>query len=552
MKTKEGFEHYAISQVNKKLIYQIKELCESLGFYTNISEPKYNGNINGYKSQPIFELYISGENIHHIPVRLEKKKIKQHNYIKNPLHSVFTIEKLNQDKYYGIEIDGDQLFLLQDYTIVHNSPTLVVYEEIGKWKKGLIRKTKKFVDISLWTETTKTGLSVDIGTGGDMKAGAADMERMVYNPKANNFVEYNNRWTKEGDNLALSKVGHFSPKWMYKIVDKDGNPQKEESLIKIEAEILNVPPDERITERANQACYLNEMFLIPGGGFFGEEIVGNLNAQKSDINTHKDLKTFVKNYRLEWIDKRDITKGVKAIQDDEKGWCKIHELPTTHKKTGEVIQNLYGAATDSYDYDEALTSSSKGSCWIYKRLYSADQIYRTWVAGYVERPETAEGGADLFYERCAMLCVFYRAINLIEWSKIRIFDWFKRNNLTSYLKERPQFVLARLIKDTKQVNEYGIDPATKPEWLKSLRDHLAEPENIKKVYFVDLLEAWANFKYDPSGKKYNCDITISTSLNLILEEDERLLEIGREEPENKRRSFPVYSTDEDGNFAMSF
>lgn len=434
-------------------------------------------------------------------------------------------------------------------TVSRFSPTLIVYEEIGKWKRGLIKQTKKFVDISLKTETQKTGRSVYIGTGGDMKAGAADLERMAYHPRSHQLVEYINKWSKE-DGAPLVKVGHFTPKWMYKILDEDGNPSKWESIKLIEKEIADTDPEDRITETSQQACWLNEVFLVPGGGFFGEEIVMNLNLRRTLINQHKDYNNMVKRYKLNWVDRNDKWKGVKWELDEVKGWALILEFPEKDKG-GSVYQNLYGATTDSYDFDEALTSSSKGSCWIYKRFLSADRVYRTWVAGYVERPSTAEGGADLFYERTAMLCVLYNAINLIEWSKVRIFDWYKKNRLTSLLKERPQFVLAKLINDSKQVNEYGIDPSTKPDWLKMLRDYLAIKENIDKIFFVELLEAWANFKYDPSGKKYNCDITISTALSIVLEEDEQLLKVAsEEEKEPARRLVPAFTSDENGDLVM--
>ena len=428
------------------------------------------------------------------------------------------------------------------------TPTVIVYEEIGKWKKGLLKQTKKFVDISLKTETYKTGMSVYIGTGGDMDAGAADLERMAYNPIAHDIIPFTNKWM-ENEVGALVKVGHFTPKWMYKIVDNDGNPQKEASIKLIKEQIAKAEPEDRITETSQQACYINEAFLIPGGGFFGEEIVNNLNAQKTEINSHKGLRNMVKRYRLSWKDINNWFKGVDYKIDDEKGWCSILELPERDENKA-VFRNLYGAATDSYDFDEALTSSSKGSVWIYKRFLNADRVYRTWVAGYVERPTTAEGGADLFYERTLMVCVMYNALNLIEWSKIRIFDFFKTHGAHSFLKERPQFVLARLIKESKQVNEYGIDPATKSDWLKLLRDYLADPENIKKVYFVELLEAWASFKYDPSGRKYNCDITISTSLNLVLEKDEMLISVQSTEVRTKRRLTPVYESNSDGDIVM--
>ena len=423
------------------------------------------------------------------------------------------------------------------------TPTLIVYEEIGKWKKGSVKKVKKYVDISLKTTTKKTGWSVFIGTGGDMKAGAADLEKIVYNPRANNIPEYFNQWSKR-DATNMIKVGNFVPKWWYKVLDEDGNPYKEKSIELIKKEIANVEPEDRITETSQQACYLEDVFLVAGGGFFGDVIVGNLNARKSDILTHKDLRNKVKRYNLYWIDPKNWWKGV-YYEVSDNGWALISELPETDKN-GIVYENLYGAGTDSYDYDEALTSSSKGACWIYKGFLDANHTYNKWVAGILERPETSVGGAEVFYEHTCLLIIMYRAKNLIEWSKILIFDFYKRNNMSSFLKERPEMVLSTMINDSKQVNKYGIDPATKPEWLKILRDHLSIPENIENIDFVELCEAYANFKYDPTGKKYNCDITIATSLDLVLKKDETFISVQSTEQKQKRRNAPVYVTNERG------
>ena len=56
-----------------------------------------------------------------IPVKLERKKLQFKNE-RNPLLTGITIKPIGYDEYYGFSIEGeDKLFLLEDYTIVHNS-----------------------------------------------------------------------------------------------------------------------------------------------------------------------------------------------------------------------------------------------------------------------------------------------------------------------------------------------------------------------------------------------------------------------------------------------
>ena len=45
-------------------------------------------------------------------------------------------------------------------------------------------------------------------------------------------------------------------------------------------------------------------------------------------------------------------------------------------------------------------------------------------------------------------------------------------------------------------------------------------EVISKMDDVEQLRRFAKFKYDPTGKKYNCDVTISSALSIIHQKDE--------------------------------
>ena len=187
-----------------------------------------------------------------------------------------------------------------------------------------------------------------------------------------------------------------------------------------------------------------------------------------------------------------------------------------------------------------------GSITIYKTFnpFSPLSFSNHWVARITERPSVEEGGSELFYEHTAMLCIYYGcAINLIEYSNVLIINWYRNNGFEFLLKERPEFVSASMVIKSKTVNRFGIDPNTKLQWLKMLKDHLVL-ENIQKMRDIDQISRFAKFRYDPTGQKYNDDVVISSALNIVLAKDEEYLEVNEEEKENKDDwyNYPVYMT----------
>lgn len=65
-------------------------------------------------------IYISGM-VSKIPVRKESKSMSVGYDNKNSLRTSFKYEELGWGSYYGFKIDGDHRYLLDDYTITHNS-----------------------------------------------------------------------------------------------------------------------------------------------------------------------------------------------------------------------------------------------------------------------------------------------------------------------------------------------------------------------------------------------------------------------------------------------
>lgn len=117
---KKGYDLYFD---NKFLMDDVIYICRSLGFHTII------------KSNHIF---ITGNNINEIPIKLEQNKInficstddlltydiivKPVNYLNNNFNSSLNSNFNNiLDDYYGFEIDGNKRFVLGDFTVTHNT-----------------------------------------------------------------------------------------------------------------------------------------------------------------------------------------------------------------------------------------------------------------------------------------------------------------------------------------------------------------------------------------------------------------------------------------------
>lgn len=426
------------------------------------------------------------------------------------------------------------------------SPTWVWMEEIGKGKKNWSIETAGYIKPSIEAEGgIKTGYITYIGTGGEMEDGVYDLEERHYNPNDYNLLAFENRFDDEPNK---NLVGHFTSKaWFYK-TDKDGNSLLEESKSELLKERVLLNSKARFLHTTQYPIYASEVFYTTGGGFFGEEIVQLLNERTAYINNHKEEFKEKRGW-LSWKDARNKSKGVEFKADPD-GEFYIFEHPEENQD-GEVPVNLYFGGTDSYDQDVSYHSDSLGACYIYKNFITADKSYKLWTARIVQRPTEAEGGAERFYENTALLCMYYNARNLIEFSKWRIIDWYVRNGLASVLKERPDLILASFINQTKATNRYGIDPSTKKDWLNLLRE-LLTLDFIMKMQDLDQLRRFAKFRYDSTGLKYNCDHTIASALSIIHQKDEQDLAAAYSSDKKKKEDrVGYYKMDYEGNITYS-
>lgn len=110
---------YEIVQKNFRLAYDIVVLARSLGFRVSIKDKVATLKSRDYTC-PVKRITIYGD-IDKIPVKVAHKKAKARQINKNPLVHGIEVIKESVDKYYGFTIDGDRLFLLEDFTVVHNT-----------------------------------------------------------------------------------------------------------------------------------------------------------------------------------------------------------------------------------------------------------------------------------------------------------------------------------------------------------------------------------------------------------------------------------------------
>jgi len=113
---------YSITQKRENLADDICFLARSLGFaaYKKTCRKKcQTGAVGTY-----FRVHISGD-CSVIPVKIERKKCHKREQVKDVLLTgIEVIDTGEMDEFYGFEVDDNHLFLLGDFTVVHNSLAL--------------------------------------------------------------------------------------------------------------------------------------------------------------------------------------------------------------------------------------------------------------------------------------------------------------------------------------------------------------------------------------------------------------------------------------------
>lgn len=110
---------FEITQKSDRLSDDIIELAKSLGFL--VTHRKKISTIKSINFEGVYNrIFISG-NTNEIPMKILRKRASTRRQIKNVLRTSFNLKSIGVGEYFGFLVDGNHLFCLDDFTVVHNT-----------------------------------------------------------------------------------------------------------------------------------------------------------------------------------------------------------------------------------------------------------------------------------------------------------------------------------------------------------------------------------------------------------------------------------------------
>ncbi|MBI3840650.1 MAG: AAA family ATPase [Thaumarchaeota archaeon] len=112
---------------SKHLADDVAFVSRSLGFYVfareKLSHDQF-GHVGLYH-----RVGISGD-VSKIPTRISRKQAPTRRQKKSVLRTGFTLKSLGEEEYFGFRVDSDQRYLLDDFTVTHNSGKTMIADKL--------------------------------------------------------------------------------------------------------------------------------------------------------------------------------------------------------------------------------------------------------------------------------------------------------------------------------------------------------------------------------------------------------------------------------------
>lgn len=472
--------NFEIIQKLESVTAGIVYIARSLGIKTTVKTKVVNG-CTYYRIFLLSKGWI-------IPTKVKRKQCPEYTALqKNPLECRFDVESIGIDDYYGFEVDGDQLCLLEDFTIVHNCPNL-----------------QKALDVTL-SNTESGAISVGTiriyGTGGTKGANWAAFSKAFYNPKMNKMLCMENVWDI---NKRHEVCGFFFPQvWDCEPYVERGNSiiftayawDKQDK----ENHFHNNDSETHIIYKAQRANTPAEAFINTTENMFASP---ELNLHVSDLINDNATRFFQDG----WIVVNDLGNSNKAefipkaecIKRDIFGKGRFHEFVNqvphgsrddTHGcvrmyyrpflVNGEVPKDLYFVSVDAYKVDKAQKdvtdkhSLYSAQVWMRSNTITPYPNQKLLVCEYIGRLDTMEQNDIVTMGMCLM----YNAECCPEAGTGETVSNFIKYKLRRYLMLDPTNANTRKLTNPNN-NDYGIvigDGDKKYNGLRMLKEFIYEP-----------------------------------------------------------------------------
>ena len=472
--------NFEIIQKLESVTAGIVYIARSLGIKTTVKTKVVNG-CTYYRIFLLSKGWI-------IPTKVKRKQCPEYTALqKNPLECRFDIESIGKDEYYGFEVDGDSLCLLEDFTIFHNCPNL-----------------QKALDVTL-SNTESGAISVGTirvyGTGGTKGANWAAFSKAFYNPKMNKMLCMENVWDI---NKRHEVCGFFFPQvWDCEPYVERGNSiiftayawDKQDK----ENHFHNNDSETHIIYKAQRANTPAEAFINTTENMFASP---ELNLHVS--NLINDIAT--RFFQDGWIVVNDLGNSNKAefipkaecIKRDIFGKGRFHEFVNqvphgsrddTHGcvrmyyrpflVNGEVPKDLYFVSVDAYRVDKAQKdvtdkhSLYSAQVWMRSNTITPYPNQKLLVCEYIGRLDTMEQNDIVTMGMCLM----YNAECCPEAGTGETVSNFIKYKLRRYLMLDPTNANTRKLTNPNN-NDYGIvigDGDKKYNGLRMLKEFIYEP-----------------------------------------------------------------------------
>lgn len=472
--------NFEIIQKLESVTAGIVYIARSLGIKTTVKTKVVNG-CTYYRIFLLSKGWI-------IPTKVKRKQCPEYTALqKNPLECRFDIESIGKDEYYGFEVDGDSLCLLEDFTIFHNCPNL-----------------QKALDVTL-SNTESGAISVGTiriyGTGGTKGANWAAFSKAFYNPKMNKMLCMENVWDI---NKRHEVCGFFFPQvWDCEPYVERGNSiiftayawDKQDK----ENHFHNNDSETHIIYKAQRANTPAEAFINTTENMFAST---ELNLHVSDLINDNATRFFQDG----WIVVNDLGNSNKAefipkaecIKRDIFGKGRFHEFVNqvphgsrddTHGcvrmyyrpflVNGEVPKDLYFVSVDAYKVDKAQKdvtdkhSLYSAQVWMRSNTITPYPNQKLLVCEYIGRLDTMEQNDIVTMGMCLM----YNAECCPEAGTGETVSNFIKYKLRRYLMLDPTNANTRKLTNPNN-NDYGIvigDGDKKYNGLRMLKEFIYEP-----------------------------------------------------------------------------